>query len=99
MIFWTRTASIAPGKLAAAQAFAAEAVAYLKSHHGQEFIVSIPIGGNPNRIRWSGQLESMAAYEVYSAGLRADPGYAEVLAKGSDLFIAGSINDEFWRSA
>lgn len=99
MIHWTRTASIAPGKLTAAQAFAAEATAYLKAHHGQDFTVSMPIGGNPNRIRWAGQLPSLAAYEAYTAALRADAGYAAVLAKGSDLFIAGSIHDEFWRSA
>ncbi len=98
MIHWSRTASTVPGKLASAQAFAAEAVAYAKAKHGQDLVVSMPVGGNPNRIRWSTQFSSLAAYETYVEGLRADPGYAALLSKGTDCFIAGSMVDEFWRS-
>lgn len=53
---------------------------------------------SPNRLRWAGKMDNLPAYEAYTSALRADSGYAALLAKGSDLFIAGSINDEFWRS-
>lgn len=59
----------------------------------------MPVGGNPNRIRWSTQFSSPVVHETYLDGLRADPGYAALPAKGADCFIAGSGTDEFWSSA
>jgi hypothetical protein len=98
MIHFFRTAAIAPGKQMSAMAFAREISAYLKSQHGLELAVSTPIGGNPNRVGWAVTYENLAAYEASSARMMADPGYHEVLLKGSENFIAGSVHDELWRA-
>lgn len=99
MIHVHRTASVAPGRMAQAQAHALEVSQYVKQRHGVTVSVSFPVGGNPNRVRWSLEMASLAAYEAWTAQTRADADYWAVLAKGSDLYIAGSIFDEIWRSA
>jgi hypothetical protein len=98
MIHVFRTAAIAPGKQASAMAFAREVTAFLASHHGLKLTVNTPIGGNPNRVGWALTYENLAAYEAASARMMTDPQYHELLLKGSENFIAGSIHDEIWRA-
>jgi len=82
-----------------AQAHAVEIARYLQANQGLTISVPMPVGGNPNRIRWSLELESLAAYEAWTARTRTDAGYMALVGKGSDCYIAGSIFDEFWRTA
>jgi len=97
MIVFFRSASIAPGKNAGALKFANEIAAYLKDKYGLAMEVAIPIGGNPNRVGWSSRLESLAALEAAQAKLHGDTKYAELIAKGADNYIAGSVHDVMWR--
>jgi hypothetical protein len=60
--------------------------------------ISIPVGGNPNRIRWSSDHENLAALEAQQGKLLSDPKYMDMVAKGADNFIPGSIHDEIWRT-
>jgi hypothetical protein len=98
MIAFYRTASIAPGKIGSALAFAKEIAAFIKAKEGLEVAVALPVGGNPNRIGWSTRYENLGDMEARMGRLQADPKYAEMVAKGADNFIAGSVHDEIWRS-
>jgi hypothetical protein len=98
MIFQYRNASIAPGKTVPALAFAKEVAGYVKDKAGVEIGVAMPIGGNPNRVGWAARHENLAAFEAMQTKLLADPKYLELIAKGADNFIAGSIHEEFWRT-
>ncbi len=98
MITFFRSASIASGKVASAHGFAREIAAFIKDKVGVEITLAVPVGGNPNRIAWAGRYESMAAMEAAMDKLMADPKYMELVGKGGENFIAGSVRDEFWRS-
>jgi hypothetical protein len=98
MIAFYRSASIAQGKMGSAIAFAKEISAYIKNKNKTEILVALPVGGNPNRIGWSTQYENLGDMESKLNQLMADPKYMEMVAKGSDNFIAGSVRDEIWRT-
>ena len=99
MISFIRTAAIAPGKAAAASAFAAKILDYYKTHYGTQLELMRPIGGNPSRIAWVGRYESLAAFDAVSLKSQSDQKYLELIGSAADLFIAGSVHDEIWRSA
>ena len=98
MIHFTRTSSIAPGKLADAMAFAAEIVEYLGSAHGQKMQIMLPVGGNPHRICWASTYENLGDMEKFQVKIMADAKYLAILGKSAPLFIAGSARDDIWRS-
>lgn len=99
MITMIRTASIIPGQQAKAKAFAKEFAAILNATNGTETRVSVPIGGNPNRIRITAHHENLAALETSMTRLANNPAYLELLARGPDLFVSGTLFDEIWRDA
>ena len=98
MITLYRSASIAPGKNASTYAFAHEMAAYVKDKTGSTVKVAVPVGGNPNRIVWSLQYDNLGALETQQTKLMADTKYMDMVAKGSDNFIPGSVHDEIWRA-
>jgi hypothetical protein len=97
MIGFYRMASIAPGKLPGALAFAREVAAHIKEKHGVELSIAMPVGGNPFRIGWSTRYENLAAMEEKQAAMMGDPKYLELIVKGSEFFMAGSVHDEVWK--
>jgi len=99
MISFVRTGDIAPGKGVAAAAFAQKIVDYWKANYGRELQLMRPIGGNPNRIAWVGRYKDLAEFDEVSARTMADPKYLDLLVTGGELWIAGSIHDQLWRSA
>ena len=98
MIRFVRTASIASGKFGDAIAFAKQISEFLKRQHGLNLEVMIPVGGNPQRIAWRAEYEGLAALDAMQTKILADREYLELVAKGSSNFIAGSFNDEIWRT-
>lgn len=98
MIAFYRNAAIAPGKMGPAIAFAQQIVAYVKDKYGVELSIAMPIGGNPNRIGWAARYESLGEFEAKTGALRTDARYMELITKGSENFIAGSLHDELWRT-
>lgn len=98
MIAFYRSASIATGKMPSAMAFAKEVSAYVKDKIGVEVSIAVPLGGNPNRIGWSSRYENLGALETGWNKLLADPKYMEMVSKGAENFIAGSVHDEIWRT-
>jgi len=98
MITLYRSASIAPGKTASTFAFAKEIATYIKDKTGVEVSTAIPVGGNPNRIGWAARYDNLGALEAMQMKLMADPKYMELVAKGAENFIAGTVHDEIWRT-
>lgn len=98
MIASVRTAIIAPGKNGGAMVFARQVSTYIKEKHKTPVEVSIAVAGNPSRIAWRSTYASLAEMETFTNALLADPAYAELLVKGADLFLPGSLHDEIWRA-
>ena len=97
MIYFHRSASIAPGKAIAAIAFAREIAGYIKGKTGLDVKIGMPIGGNPNRIGFYVQYENLAALEDTQTKLLQDKKYMTMIAKSGENFIAGSVHDDIWR--
>jgi hypothetical protein len=98
MIRFVRTASIAPGKFADALAFAKEISEYMGKKYSLKLEVMMPVGGNPQRIAWRAEYASLGAFEEIQSKIVADKKYWEIVSKGTTHFIAGSLNDNIWRT-
>jgi len=98
MIRFVRTASIAPGKFEEALAFAREISAYMGKKYSVKLEVMMPIGGNPQRIAWRAEYASLGALEEIQSKVVADKKYWDIVSKGTTYFIAGSLNDNIWRT-
>lgn len=98
MIAFYLNVSIAAGKVGRAVAFAKQIAQYVKDKHGLDLSIAMPVAGNPNRIGWAARYESLAAFETTMNAVNADPGYLEMVAKGSENFIPGTAHDEIWRT-
>ncbi len=97
MIRFQRSGSIAPGKFTGAMAFARDVAKYVKTATGGDVQVSVPIGGNPSRIGWSAQYQTLAAYDEMSTKLLGDAKYQDLVAKGGEHFVPDTMRDELWR--
>ena len=95
MLTQIRSASIAPGKVAAVLPWSREVCELCKSKAGVDVKIAFPYGGNPNRIFFVSQYEGLAAMEKAWGKLFTDPQYLSLLTKGGENFVAGSVHDEF----
>lgn len=98
MITFVRTVSIAPGKFAEIMAFSRQVVKHVKEKVGVEITLTMPIGGNPNRIAYVSTYPTLAEFEALSTKMMADADYQKLVAANAANVIAGSVHDELWRS-
>ncbi|MES2150726.1 MAG: hypothetical protein V4508_13160 [Pseudomonadota bacterium] len=98
MINFVRTACIVPGKLGEAIHFAKEINEHFARTYDIKLTVQMPVAGNPHRISWLGSYPTLAALEEVQLKLVADQKFAAIVAAGANNFIAGSINDDIWRT-
>jgi len=98
MITQIRSAAIAPGKTGEAVAYAHTIAKLVKEKYGTAVEILMPIGGNPARIAWRVNYESMAQLEALTAKTLTDPEYQRAVAAGSANFLPGSVHDDFWRT-
>ena len=98
MIRFVRVASIAPGKTTDALAFARQIAELFEKTTGMKLQIMVPIGGNPQRIAWRTEYESLGVLESVQAKLLMDAKYQDLIAKGAGNFIAGSVFDSIWRT-
>jgi hypothetical protein len=98
MIFFSRTASIAPGKASDAIAFGHLIAKYIKETSGTQLEVLVPIGGDPNRIAWHARYDSVAEWDAVTSKLLTDKLYVELVSKQNNTFLPGSVHDALWRS-
>jgi hypothetical protein len=98
MITFVRSASIAPGKTGEAIAFGQQIGRHIKERYGISVELLMPVGGNPYRIAWRAQYQSLAQWEDLAPKLLADAEYMGMIAKNSATFLPGSVRDELWRT-
>jgi hypothetical protein len=98
MITFVRSVKIAPGKLAEIIAFSHQVVKHVKDKHGVQIQLTMPIGGNPNRIGYVTTYPNLAEFEAASTKLAADADYQKLVAANAANTIPGSVHDELWRS-
>ena len=98
MITWNRTASYTPATFGATMTFAQQITVYVKELLGIDVRVTLPVGGDPSRIRWTVEYASLGALEEAMRKALGDPQYVQMVAEASDYFIDGSIVDEIWAS-
>jgi len=94
MVYFLRSATIAPGKLVSAMSFAREVAAHIKAKMGIGVTVGTSIGG-ANRIGWFVEYENLAKIQTK---LMQDQEYLQMVTKAGDSFVAGSLHDEIWRT-
>jgi hypothetical protein len=98
MITFVRTVSIAPGKIPEAMAFAHQVAKMIKEKFGSEIRLSVPIGGNPNRIGFVVTYANLSEFDAMTTKLVADGEYMKLIVSNGHKFLPGSIFDELWRS-
>jgi hypothetical protein len=98
MVTVTRTTAIAPGKLGDATAYANQIAEFVKEKYSQTVEVLMPFAGNPYRIAWGLNFESVAQREAFTAKLLANPDCLAMSASGHANFLPGSVHDEIWRT-
>jgi len=98
MITILRSASIAPGKVGDAMAFAHKIAAFISENYAVKLELLMPVGGNPNRIAWRADYSNVAEWEILSGKLMADQGYLAIVAANSATFLPGSVHDDIWRT-
>jgi len=96
MITARRTAIVPLKNLGAALAYGRETAEYNKNKFGVKTVLQMPVGGNPWRICFAMQFDSLAAMEQMTQKMMSDPKYMELAAKASDIFVVGSAVDEIW---
>jgi hypothetical protein len=98
MITLYRSASLLPGKLPNAVAFAKQVAAHAKDVMGVDVRVAMPVGGNPMRIGWASSFDNLGAMEAAMNKLLADTKYLALIGNAGEIFMAGTTHDEIWRA-
>ena len=97
MIYFLRSATIAPGKVPAALAYAREVAELVKAKTGHDVSIGMPVGGHASRIGWFVEYKDLATLDQVQTKLLQDPDYISITSKGGEHFVAGSLYDEIWR--
>lgn len=98
MITFVRTVSIMPGKTAEILGFAHQVKTYVKQKYDLDMVLSMPIGGNPNRIAFVATTPSLSDFETLTGKLATDAEYQQIIATSAANIIPGSVHDELWRA-
>jgi len=98
MITFLRSVQVLPGKTPEALAFAKEIASHIKTTTGQDLTIGVPVGGDASRIGWYTRYDTMGAMETQQTKMLADAKYWEIVSRGANLFVPGSIRDEIWRT-
>ncbi len=98
MITFVRTVSITPGKTAELLAFAHKVKDYIKQKYNLDMSLSMPVGGNPNRLAFIAVTSTLAEFETLTEKLATDAGYQQIVATSAASVIAGSVHDDLWRA-
>lgn len=94
-----RKALIARGKAQEAIAFAMEVTDYINKNY-PEYPVEVysEAYGNTGTIHWFGSSPDLGALQEVQTKIGADPEYQAILAKATDLFVEGSLQDKLLMS-
>lgn len=95
MVRWIRSAQIARGKNVDAMQWSREATAYVNKKFPEAGIRAYQgLFGPVGRLVWMSDSENLADLEKISTAIGSDEGYLAFVAKSSDLFVEGSMQDD-----
>jgi hypothetical protein len=98
VITFHRTVCTTPGTFPAAIANAKEVCALAKDVTGVDVSLSTQVGGSVGYLRWSATYDNLAGLENALTKLLASPKYWELVNKGAANIVAGTAQDEIWRT-
>jgi len=84
--------------MAEAMAYAQQITKLVKEKYGVQISLSVPIGGNPDRLAFVSPHASLAEVESIGAKLLSDAEYMRLLAANAQTFLPGATHDELWMS-
>ncbi len=99
MIRFVRAATIRPGKLQPAMAFAQDIAAVVEAKTGVKVNVYTQVGGVNGRICWQSDHDSLGAVEEVMGKLLPDPEYLQKIEAAAGLFLEGQTRDSLWNQA
>ena len=98
MIYFLRSAAVAPGKTASALSYARDIAEYVRTKTGRKVTIGVPVGGQASRIGWFVEYDNLAELEDVQTKLLQDSEYLAIVTKGGENFVAGSMHDDIWRT-
>ena len=99
MIYHTNTVAINPGKMGAAMAWMAKAVAHLREHHGVEASVLRNLGGASNEVHFLTRHDSLTTFDAYIAAVSADEALGAILMEAVNDRLWDKSEERFYRTA
>lgn len=97
MIRFVRAATIRPGKLQPALAFARDIADHVEAKVGVKVNVFTQFGGTVGRICWQSDHQDLGAIQQRMGQLMSDAEYLKTIEAAADLFIAGETRDSLWQ--
>ncbi len=96
MMRFVRTATIRPGKLQPALAFAHDISAHVEAITGVKVNVFTQWGGVVGRICWQSDNDDLGAFQNAMGQALSDAEYLKKIEGAADLFIEGQTRDSLW---
>ena len=96
MIRFVRRATIRPGRLQPALAFAQDISAHVKAKTDVNVNVFMLTGGVVGRICWQSDNDGLGAFEETTGQLLSDQEYLQKIEAAADLFVEGQTRDSLW---
>ena len=94
--YWSRTAEVRDGVPLPVAVELALKFSTVSAENGIEVLVTLPLSGNPNRIRWSTSAEDIAAVQANFARMQQMPAFQEIWVKGQEIFE--NPTDDWWQT-
>ena len=79
-------------------AYAQQIKKLVNDKSGVQLNVSVPIGGNADRMAFVTAYASLAEFETPITKVMADADYQKLVAANAQTFLPGSVHDELWMS-
>jgi len=96
MMRFVRAATIRPGKLQPALAFAHDIAAHVETAVGVKINVFTQAGGVVGRICWQSDHDDLGAFQSAMGQLLSDAEYLKQVEGAADLFLEGQTRDSLW---
>ena len=97
MIRFVRSATIKPGQVPAAMAFASEVSELVERKTGVPVDVFVQFGGPVGRISWTGDIGDLGQYEEAVGVLMSDSDYLAKIGEAAGLFVEGQTTESLWK--
>ena len=96
MMRFVRAATIRPGKLQPALAFAQDIATHVEAKTGIKVNVFMQTGGVVGRICWQSDNDSLGTFEEAMGQMLSDQEYLQKIEAAAELFVEGQTRDSLW---